>query len=343
MSNNFLEKINKTLVEFQNELNFIEDLEKIEKLRLKYFSKNGIIDILTDGFKKLTIDEKKLVGSNLQDFKNEIYKVFEDKKLKLVLKFSGFIDDENFDPALDKDINENNYGSLHPYTLEIRRVNEFFNSMGFEIVNGPLLEEAEFNFNALNIPDDHPARDEMDTFWVSKEDGLLLRTHTSAVQVKEARKRNAPFGIISFGRVFRNEATDASHDFMFTQLEGLFISKEASLSNLLSTINDLFKMFFEKENLKINVRPGIFPFVEPGIEVDMECPFCENGCSTCKKTKWIEMGGAGMVHPNVLKNMNINDENVKGWAFGFGFTRLIMLKYSFSDIRNLHYLYRPKI
>jgi phenylalanyl-tRNA synthetase alpha chain len=169
---------------------------------------------------------------------------------------------------------------------------------------------------------------------------MLLRTHTSCVQVKEARKSNPPFGIICPGIVYRNEATDASHDFMFAQIEGLFVSENANLSNLLYVLKKSMRNFFGNDLLTIRARPGTFPFVEPGLEIDCECPFCENGCSVCKKTKWIEVGGAGIVHPFVMSQMGIEDKNILGWAFGMGITRLAMLKYKINDIRKLHNSYK---
>ena len=174
-----------------------------------------------------------------------------------------------------------------------------------------------------------------DTFWLDIP-GMLLRTQTSTVQIHTMQQEQPPIAIITPGRVYRQEATDASHDFMFQQLEGLVIDKNISMSDLLGTLQTWLKMVFNKNDLSLRIRPGYFPFVEPGIEVDITCPFCSLGCSTCKKTGWIEMGGAGLIHPNVLRAGGIDPEIYSGFAFGFGTTRLAMLMYGINDIRLLH-------
>jgi phenylalanyl-tRNA synthetase alpha chain len=337
MINKFLKKIEEINIEFLKLLYDISNKEELEKLRLKYFSKQGIISLLTDSFKSLSIEEKKLVGGKLQDLKKVLSDAFYAKEKFIFLKENNFPDQKTFDPSLAK-LNLKN-GSFHPYTLVINNFVEYFNFLGFQLAEGPILESEEYNFTALNIPDGHPARDEMDTFWL-KQKGMLLRTHTSCVQVKEARKTKPPFGIICPGIVYRNEATDASHDFMFAQIEGLFVSENANLSNLLYVLKKSMRNFFGNDLLTIRARPGTFPFVEPGLEIDCECPFCENGCSVCKKTKWIEVGGAGIVHPFVMSQMGIEDKNILGWAFGMGITRLAMLKYKINDIRKLHNSYK---
>lgn len=205
--------------------------------------------------------------------------------------------------------------------------------MGFAVADGPELETEFFNFTALNIPDNHPAREESDTFWIDNEH--LLRTQTSTVQIKTMMSQKPPIAIIAPGRTMRNEATDASHDFMFMQFEGLYIGEDVSIANLLATLKSFLTQFFGSD-VKLRVRPGYFPFVEPGLEIDASCPFCKKGCSVCKKTKWIELMGAGLVHPNVLKHCKLDPEKYSGFAFGFGLTRLVMLKYQIPDIRLLH-------
>jgi phenylalanyl-tRNA synthetase alpha chain len=205
--------------------------------------------------------------------------------------------------------------------------------MGFEIIDGHILTDDYSNFTSLNIPENHSARDEQDTFWIN--DNTLLRTHTSNMQVVEAKKRTPPFGIISSGMVYRNEATDMSHDFMFAQIEGMYFADDASISSLLYVLKRLLNVYFEKDHLEVRARPGIFPFVEPGLEIDFECPFCLKGCSTCKYSKWIEIGGAGMVHSFVKNEIGLSSDEC-GWAFGIGLTRIVMLKYNITDIRKLH-------
>jgi phenylalanyl-tRNA synthetase alpha chain len=329
----FLDKLNEIKNDFFVKIDKADDEIKIENIRNIFFGKDGKLQKITEDFKLLPLEEKKKIGGILQEIKKELSDLFFKKKEEIFLKNIGYCCDVDFDPSLNFGFDESS--NEHPYTNFFKIVNDFFKSLGFEYSEGPVVDTKEFNFTALNIPDDHPACDEMDTFWLQKKD-YLLRTHTSTVQIHESRKRKPPFGIFSFGQVYRNESTDASHDIMFYQLEGMYISNDASLSNLIFTLKSFFRNLFKKDNLEIRVRPGIFPFVEPGIEIDFECPFCENGCSTCKKTKWIEIGGAGMIHKNVLKAMNIDDENMQGWAFGMGATRLAMLIFNVNDVRELH-------
>ena len=226
-------------------------------------------------------------------------------------------------------------GHLHPYTLFIEEIQQIFLSMGYEIWDGPELETDFHNFGALNIPDDHPARDMYDTFWTTTP-GKLLRTHTSTVQVRTMEERKPPFAGIAPGRTYRHEAVDASHDFQFMQCEGLFVAKGVTVGNLFATAETFLKALFKKDTLDIRIRPGFFPFVEPGFEIDMRCVFCKNGCSVCKRSTWIEVFPGGMVHPNVLKASGIDPEIYSAFAFGFGLTRLAMLKYGIDDIRLLY-------
>lgn len=301
-----------------------------------FLGKEGKIYVLNDLFKKLNEVEKKELGLEFQVFKLFLKKKFEDKKREILVLEMGFPEYNLFDSSLEKKyfINENT-GSLHPYSLALKKVQNIFISMGFDIIDGPILENEFFNFTALNIKENHPSRDAHDTFWLNKED-LLLRTHTSTTQIREGRKKTPPFGFISPGVVYRNEATDASHDFMFWQFEGLYVNKDASIANLLFVLKYFLQEYFNTKELKIRTRPSYFPFVEPGMEVDMSCLFCKNGCSTCKFTKWIEIGGCGMTHYKVLEQMNISSSEFKAFAFGFGLTRLVMLEYNISDIRLLH-------
>lgn len=226
-------------------------------------------------------------------------------------------------------------------TQFINRANAIFYEMGFSLVDGPELETEHYNFDALNVPKNHPARDMQDTFWVKqKEDGSernLLRTQTSAVQIRYMEGRKPPFKMICFGKVFRNEATDATHEMAFHQMEGLMIDKNVTMTDLKSTLNTFFDKFFER-NVEVRFRPSFFPFVEPGLEVDISCFKCkaEAGCSVCKGTGWVEVAGAGMVHPNVLNGVGVNSEEWQGFAFGIGVDRIIMLKYGIDDVRLMY-------
>ncbi len=230
-------------------------------------------------------------------------------------------------------------GHAHPLTRVARKINEIFSEMGFSLIDGAEIETEHYNFDALNVPQDHPARDMWDTFWLKqkskseKNSKLLLRTHTSPVQIRYMENNKPPLRIISIGKTFRYEATDATHEAQFHQAEGLLVDKDITLANLKSVI----KVFFEKflgEKIELRLRPSYFPFVEPGVEIDISCFKCGGGkCSVCKHTGWIEVMGAGMVHPQVLKNVGLNPEEWKGFAFGVGVDRLAMLKYGIDDIR----------
>ncbi len=308
--------------------------EQLETVRVTFLGRNGHITSLMQELKDLTLEEKRIFGPQINEVKNLAQKAYDAKK-SLLFKNSVKAQHEqhkNFDVTAYAPGQQ--YGSLHILTKVIAELEDIFISMGYDIVDGPELETNYYNFEALNIPADHPAREHHDTFWVN--DNLLLRTHTSPVQVREIEKRDLPLAIFAPGRTYRNEATDASHDFMFTQGECLYIDKNVSVGNLLATAKHFLQAFFNKKDLNIRVRPGYFPFVEPGLEIDASCPFCNKGCSTCKQTGWIELLGSGLVHPNVLKCSGIDPEKYSGFAFGFGIERLALIKYGINDIRLFH-------
>src|SRR3989344_1165617 len=240
-------------------------------------------------------------------------------------------------------------GTLHPLTLVRREAERIFSSMGFSVASGPEVEDAWHNFDALNIPDDHPARDLWNTFWVKSKipnpkSKLLLRTHTSPVQIRYMETHQPPFRIIAPGQVYRYEASDASHNMQFWQIEGLMVDRRntfspVTLETLLSVLTSFFEQFFRK-TVALRVRPSYFPFTEPSIEVDLSCIICggsgklaDSPCCVCKESGWLEMGGAGMVHPKVFEALKFHSKEVQGFAFGFGIDRLAMLKYRIPDIR----------
>lgn len=322
-------------ISFSKALDAADSMPALEQVRITFLGRNGKISQLMSTFKKLSIEEKRTYGPRLNTLKQEAQVSF-DKKLKSFSKQDQLTKSnrkKQFDVTAYKRYQQK--GSLHPYSKIIEQIENVFISMGFTIATGPEVESDYYNFEALNIPADHPARDMQDTFWIDIP-GLLLRTHTSTVQIHTMQNNQPPIAILAPGRVYRHEATDASHDFMFMQTEGLVIDKGISIAHLFATTEAFLQAIFYDKNIKTRVRPGYFPFVEPGVEIDMTCPFCKKGCSVCKKTTWIELMGAGLVHPNVLRMGGIDPEIYSGFAFGFGLTRLTMLKHSISDIRLLH-------
>jgi phenylalanyl-tRNA synthetase alpha chain len=222
---------------------------------------------------------------------------------------------------------------LHPVTQLQREIEDLFVSMGFAVLSGPEVETEFHNFDALNIPGDHPARDMQDTFWV--ENGFLLRTHTSPVQVRGMKRLGPPLRLIAPGRVFRNEEVDASHEHTFYQIEGMMVDREISVCHLIYFMKTMLTGLFHRE-VTVRLRPGYFPFVEPGFELEMQCLLCGgSGCAVCKYGGWVEQLGCGLVHPNVLRMSGIDPEEWMGWAFGLGLTRLVMMRYGIDDIRLL--------
>lgn len=225
---------------------------------------------------------------------------------------------------------------IHPITRVINDVVSIFAEMGFSVAQGFEIETEFNNFDALNVPKDHPSRDMQDTFWIKDREGEVLRTHTSGVQIRHMLNNKPPIKIIAPGRVFRNEATDATHEAQFYQVEGLAVGERVTLANLKYTLDTFLKKLFGEE-VRTRLRPGYFPFVEPGVEVDMICGKCHGeGCATCKYNGWIEILGAGMVHPKVLQNVGIDPRKYTGFAFGIGIDRIAMLKYGIDDIRLMY-------
>ena len=236
-------------------------------------------------------------------------------------------------------------GHIHPISSLIREANKIFFEMGFEFAEGPLLEDEWHNFDALNVPKDHPARDMQDTFFIKDEPGMVLRTHTSPVQIRYMQEQikkgiEPPYRIIVPGKVFRNEATDITHEAEFFQIEGLAVGENVSLAHLKGTIEQFFKALFSGTSVEIRFRPSFFPFTEPSVEVDMRLPAGRQGSSEGipekLRDRWIEMMGAGMVHPNVLKNAGVDSEKYQGFAFGMGLDRLAMLRWGIDDVRLMH-------
>ena len=309
----------------ENDIKTASSLEVLDEISKKYLGKKGEITQVLRSLKDLPIEERKEQGLLANQIK---------KELEQAIKSKDFGAHEDVKDRIDITAPGKKplHGHLHPITLVRREVEEIFAKLGFETVEGPEIEDEWHNFDALNIPKDHPARDMWDTFWL-KEKELLLRTHTSPVQIRYMEKHNPPLRIIVPGRCFRYEATDASHEMNFYHVEGLMIDRDISASNFKAIMEKFFEEFFKKQ-VKLRIRPSYFPFTEPSFEVDIECLICKGkGCPVCSQRGWIEMAGAGMVHPNVLKAVKLNPKNWQGFAFGMGLDRLTMMRYKIKDIR----------
>ncbi len=317
----------------EKHINEATSAEAVDRIRVEFLGKKGKITEVLKGLKDLAVEEKKEVGKLANDIKlelesriNTVIDSINDKKIEEELK------KENFDITFPG--HEYKKGSLHPITIVQRRAEEIFKGMGFMIADGPEIEEDRFNFEMLNIPKDHPARDMQDTYYLNT--GNVLRTQTSACQSRFMLDNKPPFRMIAPGRCFRNEAMDASHENTFFQLEGMMVEKDLSIANLVYIMKTLLTEILERE-VEVRLRPGFFPFVEPGFELDINCQICGGkGCPTCKHSGWLELLPCGMVHPNVLKAGGIDPEEYKGFAFGVGLTRLAMMKYGIKDIRDLN-------
>lgn len=315
---------------FDKELAAATTLEQLENIRVTYLGRKGTLAQLKQQLKALPTEKRRELGPQLQAVSTELAAAFEEKK-ELLKKHKAT--QKQLDVTAYKPLQPQ--GSIHPYAHVQDELEDLFISMGFTLVDTPEVDTDYYNFEALNIPPDHPARDLHDTFWLTTP-GLLMRTHTSTAQPRYMEEHQPPLALVNIGKVYRYEATDASHDMMFLQCEGLFVDKNVSLANLFATMKVVFQKLFPHQKIDIRTRPGYFPFVEPGVEIEMSCPFCATGCSTCGQKQWIEMGGAGLVHPNVLRASGVDPAIYSGFAFGFGLTRLVMLKYGINDIRLLH-------
>jgi len=321
--------------ESAQQLSVAQNEELLEQFRIEFLGRQGKVALLMEQLKTLSLEEKKEAGPLLNQLKKSLQEAYEDKKhsLQQQLLHAKQEKQKYFDVTAYR--YQPLQGHVHIYTQIIEQIQDIFISMGYDIVDGPEVETDYYNFEALNIPKDHPARDSQDTFWLN-EPGKLLRTHTSSVQARLMKARGAPVALCAPGRVYRNEATDATHDFQFTQTEWLLVDKNISLANHISTARAFLQKLFGRDDLNIRVRPGYFPFVEPGVEIDLACPFCTDGCATCKRTKWIELLGSGMIHPNVLRQCDIDPEVYSGFAAGMGIERLAMVRYGITDIRLFH-------
>lgn len=314
----------------------IKDSQQLRELELKYLSRKGEFSEIMHGLKDLSLELRKDFGELANGAKKEIQDKFQEIKRNLENHNKKT---ENIDITLPGDKLKN--GHIHPLTLVQNELEDLFISLGFVVGDGPELESDYYNFTALNVDPLHPARDMQDTFYIDSKNkegqyDLLMRTQTSPVQIRMMKKYGAPLKVIIPGRCFRNEATDARHEHTFYQIEGLMIGKDINFANLKSLLEIVGKKLFG-ENTKLRMRPKFFPFVEPGNNGEYTCFLCQGqGCRVCKNTGWLEIVGAGLVHPDVLRAGGIDPEKYSGLAFGFGLSRLVMLKYNITDVRLLN-------
>lgn len=301
----------------------------LESFRLRFISKKGEIGQLFEEFKQLSGEEKKKVGKALNELKKSAESKFKELQENLDSKGSA----ENLDIDLSLPPVSNAIGNLHPLNLTRYRIIEIFERLGFNVSDGPEIEDDWHNFSALNFPENHPAREMQDTFFIGKDPDMLLRTHTSNVQIRLMQKQKPPIRSIMPGRVYRNEAISARAHCFFHQVEGLNVDKNVSFADLKQTLYHFAKEMYGKD-IQIRFRPSFFPFTEPSAEIDISCLICHGeGCTVCKHSGWVEIAGSGMVHPNVLRNCGIDPEEYTGFAFGMGIERVTQLKYRVNDLR----------
>lgn len=326
-------RINEILDYCNEKLSSVSDANSCQALRVELLGKSGKITELFRFMKDVPAEEKGKVGAMLNNAKQTAEKLISAKEV-----FLAQVELENKINSAEKiDITlpvTDNVGSLHPRTIIQKQIEDIFKSMGFVVEDGNEIETEYNNFTAVNVPENHPARDMQDTFWL--DNGQVLKTHTSASQNRILRKYNPPIRAIFPGRCFRNENMDAGHENTFFQLEGVIVDKEVSVGNLIYFMKEMLSKIFKKE-VEVRLRPGFFPFTEPSFEMDVRCPFCDGkGCSTCKQGGWIELCPCGMIHPQVLRNGGIDPEQYSGCAFGLGLDRMVMLSLGIKDIRDLN-------
>lgn len=324
----------------QDEANKATSLSSLEEIRVKYLGKSGLVTSQMKLIATLPVEEKKSFGAEVNKIKDLVALSIDGKKSELEqAELSAKLASETVDITLP--IRPANHGSIHPISKVIEEVTQILGSMGFAVEEGPEIEDDFHNFGALNIPDNHPARQMQDTFYLESEckgKPLLLRTHTSSVQIRTMQKAmqnggKPPFKFIAPGRVYRSDM-DMTHTPMFHQVEGLYIDKDVNMGHLKWVLHEFLKAFFEVSSVPMRFRPSFFPFTEPSAEVDIGCSRSRDGVKIGEGNDWLEILGCGMVHPNVLRNVGINPDEFQGFAFGIGLERLAMLKYGAPDLRD---------
>lgn len=317
---------------FDQELKVCRQAQDFEALKVRYLGKKGLVQEQLKSLRDVPDHERPLIGKMVNDLKKEI-----EECVTKALDTTELLEEQD---RLSKEITDVTLpgrqppiGSKHPVTKVLQEMVDIFVSMGFSVVQAPEIESEQYNFDVLNISPDHPARDMQDTFYIAP--GYLLRTHTTNMQGRVMEKTNPPIRVICPGRCFRNESVDSRHQVFFHQIDGLYIDEKVSLQDLIATLSEFVRRLFNKA-VDVRWRPSYFPFVEPGVEVDMACLLCDGkGCSLCKHSGWLEILGAGMVHPQVLRNCGLDPEKYTGFAWGVGVERTLCLRYGIRDIRLL--------
>ena len=306
------------------------DMAALDLVRVAYLGKKGELTAQLKLLGKLPAEERPAAGQAINEIKDKIHSLIEARRDALNdITIATRLADETVDVSLPGRMIDN--GGLHPVTLTMNRISQMFSKLGFDVAEGPEVEDDFHNFEALNIPKHHPARAMHDTFYF--DDGRLLRTHTSPVQIRVMQSQKPPFRVIAPGRVYRCDS-DLTHTPMFHQVEGLLIDEDVSFANLKGTLEEFLQLFFEQDDLKTRFRPSYFPFTEPSMEADISCVMCAGeGCRVCSHTGWLEILGCGMVHPELYRHTGVDSEKYTGYAFGLGVERMAMLRYGVNDLR----------
>lgn len=316
--------------QFQSDLSQIRNSKDVELLKVKYLGKKGLIQHIMQQLKELSKELRPQMGKEVNDLKEEISQLCQNSLDSLLnIEQAKRLSEEKIDITIPG--RRGFIGRKHPLQLTLDKVIDLFCNMGFSVQYGPDIDTDYYNYEGLNFPPDHPARDMQDTFYITNN--LLLRSHTSNTQLRVMQAHTPPIRIIAPGTVYRNETISSRSHVFFHQVEGLYIDRKVTFADLIATMDEFWKKLFG-ESIPTRFRPSYFPFVEPGLEVDIACTSCEGqGCRLCKHTGWLEVAGAGMVHPQVLKNANIHPEEYSGYAWGMGIERVAMLLYGIKDIR----------
>ena len=326
-----MNNLDSLLSEAINLFNGIDDAVELEQAKARYLGRNGGLTELLKGLGKLSPEERPVMGSQINRAKDTLEATFNLRREAIQKKS---LEAQLIGEALDVSLPGRGLGKggLHPITLTLERIQSLFHSIGFAVASGPEIETDFYNFTALNIPENHPARAMHDTFYVDENNGHLLRTHTSPVQIRYMQSNQPPLKVIAPGRVYRCDS-DLTHTPMFHQVEGLWVDENANFSALKGVLANFIQHFFERDDLPVRFRASFFPFTEPSAEMDIGCVMCRSGCRVCSYTGWLEVLGCGMVHPNVFKHVGIDSEKYIGFAFGMGVERLAMLRYGVNDLR----------